>query len=226
MENYKPYTILNAAMSLDGKIASKSRDSKISSEKDLLRVHKLRSEVDAIMIGINTAINDDPLLTARYGYNAKPIRVIVDSNVRIRKDSRIVKSSKEIKTILAIAENNIDKARELEEHGIEVIAIGEHKVDLKRLLSILYSKNIKSLMLEGGGELNWSMLYNGLVDEIIISIAPLIIGGRDAITLVEGDGFTSINSCIRLHLKDVIRIDDEVIVRYNVINNINQKSFY
>lgn len=217
MESYRPYIILNAAMSLDGKIASKSKDSRISSSYDLSRLHKLRSEVDAIMVGINTVINDDPLLTARYGYDAKPTRIIIDSNARININSRIARSSREIETIIAVTEMSREKARRLEEYGIEVIPVGVDRVDLAQLVSILYERGIRRILLEGGGELNWSMLYSRLVDEIIVDIAPLIIGGKNAITLVEGEGFNSIEECIRLSLKDITRIDDEIIVRYHVI---------
>ncbi len=215
MENYKPYIILSAAMSLDGKIASRYNDAKLSSSKDLARVHKLRSKVDAIMVGINTVMLDDPLLTVRYGYNAKPIRIIIDSNAKIKKDSRIVKSANEIKTIVVVSDNA--RYDELSSYGIEVIAIGKDKVDLKGLMPILYGKGIKKILLEGGGELNWSMLNNRLVDEIIVTVESVIVGGRDAKTLVEGEGFSKIEDGIRLSLKSIDRIDDEIVLHYQVL---------
>ncbi len=216
MDACKPYVILNAAMTLDGKIASKARDSRLSSEMDRKRVHELRSKVDAIMVGINTVMIDDPLLTVRYG-SAKPARIIVDSNAIIRRDSRIVKSSKDIRTIIAISEKARDKVDDLINHGLDVIIAGKDRVDLKRLMSILYDYNIKSILLEGGGELNWSMLSNKLVDEVIVTIEPVIIGGRDAVTLVEGDGFNLIEEGIRLNLQDITRMDGEVVLRYTII---------
>ena len=215
MESCKPYIILNAAMSLDGKIASKCNDARLSSIKDLTRVHQLRSKVDAIMVGINTVMADDPLLTARYGYNAQPTRIIIDSNARIRRDSRIVKSSKEIKTIVVVSD--AAKDNNLSSYGIEVIPVGKEKVDLRGLMPILYAKGIRKVLLEGGGELNWSMLSNRLVDEVIVTVEPVIVGGRDAKTLVEGEGFAKIDNAIRLILRDISKIDDEVVLRYNII---------
>lgn len=215
MGDYKPYIILNAAMSLDGKIASRDNDAKLSSTKDLVRVHQLRSKVDAIMVGINTVMADDPLLTVRYGYNAKPIRIVIDSNAKIKRDSRIVQSANEIKTIVAVSDNAKDV--ELNTYGIEVITVGKDKVDLRGLMSILYRKGIRKILLEGGGELNWSMLSNKLVDEVIVTVEPIIVGGRDAKTLVEGEGFSKIEEGIKLNLKSIDRIDDEIILRYQVL---------
>lgn len=217
MDHYnKPYVILNASMSLDGKIASKVRDSRLSSSKDLARVHRLRSRVDAIMVGINTVIHDDPLLTVRYGYDAKPIRIIVDSNAKISKESKIVRTSKDVKTIIAIASKAKDKVNMLKDYGLDVIVSGKDKVDLKLLLANLYEKGIRSILLEGGGELNWSMLSNKLVDEVMVTIEPVIVGGRDAITLVEGEGYDLISKALRLTLEGIDRIDDEVVLRYKV----------
>lgn len=217
MESYKPYIILNAAMSLDGKIATRDNDAKLSSIQDLTRVHKLRSEVDAIMVGINTIMIDDPLLTVRYGYNSKPIRIIIDSNARIDRDSRIVKSAHQIKTIVVISEKGKHKVSELESYNLEPIVCGKDRVDLKRLLSILYKMGIRKILLEGGGELNWSMLKDGLVDEVIVTIEPLILGGRDAKTLVEGEGLAKATEGIRLSLKKLDRFDDEIILTYQVL---------
>ncbi len=218
MESYKPYVILNAAMSLDGKIASKDYDSKLSSNSDLKRVHKLRSTVDAIMVGINTVIKDDPMLTVRYDYKGNPIRIIIDSKGRIDKESRIIKSSKDIKTIIVISEIAKDRVNELNSYGVNVIISGYNKVDLKALMPILYKQGIRRILLEGGGELNWSMLKERLVDEIIVTIEPVIIGGRDAITLVEGEGFSKVSDSIKIVLKDIERVNDEIILHYHVIN--------
>ncbi len=218
MANYKPYIILNAAMSLDGKIATKEGDSRLSSEIDLMRVHKLRSKVDAIMIGINTLIKDDPMLTVRYGYKGDPIRIVIDSKGRINKESMIIKSSKALKTIIVISEIAKDRIDELNSYGVNIIISGYDRVDLRSLMPILYNQGIKSILLEGGGELNWSMLADRLVDEVIITVEPVIVGGRSAITLVEGEGFSKISDSIKLVLKEIERSNDEIILHYHVIN--------
>ncbi|GIU72319.1 MAG: diaminohydroxyphosphoribosylaminopyrimidine reductase [Candidatus Nitrosocaldaceae archaeon] len=215
MENYKPYVILNAAMSLDGKIATKTYDSKLSSEKDLTRVHYLRSKVDAIMVGINTVIRDNPLLTVRYGYNGKPIRIVIDSNARIDINSKIMRDN-DVKNIVVISEKGKDRIKELKSYA-DVIISGRDRVDLKNLMHILYARGIRKVLLEGGGELNWSMFANRLIDEVIVTIEPVIVGGRDAITLVEGEGFEKIEEGIKLSLKSIDKIDDEVILRYQVL---------
>lgn len=218
----RPYVILSAAMTLDGKIASKTGDSKISDESDLILVHKLRNEVDAIMIGINTVLVDDPILSVRYVERKRnPIRVIVDSLARTPIDSRIVKSAFEIETYLAIS-GIVDEERRslLEGFGMKMIICGDKRgVNLKALLDTLGERGIESLMLEGGSALNWGMLSKGLVDEIRLTIAPIIVGGSDATSLVSGDGFLEIENGVRLKLRDVKKVGDFLRVHYDVKND-------
>lgn len=215
---YRPYVIMNAAMTLDGKIATKSNDSKISSKLDLIRVHKLRATVDAILVGINTVLIDNPRLTARYG-GKNPVRVIVDSKSRIRLGARVMHSCKTIPTIVASSEtapkSKIARIRSL---GADVVVCGKKRVNLERLLMLLKKKGISRLLVEGGGEINWSMLRNGLVDEVMVTISPRIVGGRDAVTLVEGDGFAKIDNGIKLKLVKVRKLGNELILFYRPIN--------
>ena len=203
-------------MTVDGKIATSSGDSKISSRDDLVRVHKLRASVDAIVVGISTILADNPRLTVRLVKGKNPARVIVDSRGRIPLDSQIMRTASKIKTIVAVT----DKAPEeklmiLRNMGAEVLVISEgkkgksaavpHGVNLKLLFRRLEKIGFKKILVEGGGELNWSLLYLGLVDELTITIAPKIAGGRLATTLVEGDGFDEIAQSIRLQLKKIER---------------------
>ena len=198
MDRYRPYVILNAAMTLDGKIATAAKDSKISSMKDLKRVHNLRSKVDAILVGINTVLIDDPMLTAGHVDSKNPARVIVDSRARIRLDSKIMLSCNRVPTIIASSEKaSRAKLEKIRARGATALVIGRSKVDLAKLLSILKDSRIKRLLVEGGGEINWTMLTNGLVDELMVTIAPRIVGGRNALTLVEGGGFAKTSSGIR-----------------------------
>jgi 2,5-diamino-6-(ribosylamino)-4(3H)-pyrimidinone 5'-phosphate reductase len=216
----RPYVIINSAMSIDGKIASVSMDSRLSSMQDIARVHRLRSMVDAVMVGINTVKIDDPMLNVRYvkGKKRSPLRVIVDSNATIADmNCKIMDTCNTIPTLIAVSERaSKDRINTIISKGAKVIIIGKDMVDLKGLLHELASMNIKSVLVEGGGEVNWSLIKEGLLDELIVTVAPVILGGRDAKTLVEGEGFGSIKDALRLSLVRVKkdRRSGEVILHY------------
>jgi 2,5-diamino-6-(ribosylamino)-4(3H)-pyrimidinone 5'-phosphate reductase len=201
--------IINSAMTIDGKISSYSGDSFISSKKDLVRVHKLRSKVDAIVVGINTVIIDNPMLTIRLIKNRRiisPTRIIIDSYGRIPLNSKILKSATKIKTIIVVTKQaSRDTIEEIKKLGAHVIIIGSKLVNLKRLFKMLYDMGYKKILVEGGGELNWSCLHDGIVNELIITIAPKVLGGRNAITLVEGRGYSTISQGIKLKLSKIIK---------------------
>ena len=212
----RPWVVLNAGITLDGKIASRSRDSRISCPEDLKRVHRLRSEVDGIMVGINTALIDDPKLTAhKIEGGRNPVRIVVDSRGRIPLTAQVFKG--DAKTIIAVSKKApADKVREIEEKA-EVIVCGEDRVDLRCLMKELYARGIWKLLLEGGGTLNWGMLKEGLVDEVRVAIAPRIVGGRDAVTLVEGEGYDLISEGVRLRLKKSYPLGEDFILEYEVV---------
>ena len=212
-------------MTVDGKIATSSGDSKISSRKDLVRVHKLRASVDAIVVGISTILADNPRLTVRLVKGKNPARVIVDSRGRIPLDSQIMRTASKVKTIVAVTDKAPEeKLMELRDMGAEVLVISEgkkgrsaavpHGVNLKLLFRKLENMGLKKILVEGGGELNWSLLHLWLVDELTITIAPKIAGGRLATTLVEGDGFDEIAQSISLQLKKIERKKDGELVLY------------
>ena len=218
MVRYRPYVILNAEMTLDGKIATSSGDSAISSSKDLARVHKLRAKVDAILVGINTVLADDPMLTARNG-RKNPTRVIVDSKAKIGFATKIMRSCNIVSTIIAVSERaSKSKLKKIRSYGATVLLCGKNKVDLKKLLAMLKRRGIKRLLVEGGGEINWSALKDGLADEILVTVAPRIVGGRHAITLVEGEGVPRISDGVKLKLGKIRRIGNEVVLSYKAIN--------
>ena len=214
--NEKPYVILIAAMTLDGKIASKSGDSRISSAEDLKELHQLRSHTDAVMIGIGTELNDNPHLTVRNVKGRSPTRIVVDSSARTPPNSRILSKAGPPVIIATSKKASKDRVQELRQAGAAVISCGTKRVDLRTLLGRLRRKGIKSILLEGGGNLNWSMLANGLVDEMRITVAPLIIGGREATTLVEGGGIASTEQAIRLELTKRTSRGDEIVLNYKV----------
>jgi len=217
MVRYRPYVVLSAAISLDGKIATRSGDSQLSSKKDSRRVHKLRSGVDAILVGRKTVSVDNPLLTVRHLKGKNPTRIILDSKGTIRSDSKILKTCKKVPTIIVVSEK-ITKSNlaRLQKFPINVIQCGKNKINLKQLFRILYRKKIKKILVEGGGTTNWSLIECKLVDEIIVTVTPFIIGGKKAISLVEGKGFDSIPKSLSLKLKKIIKMNSEIVLNYTV----------
>ena len=216
MEKSRPRVILSAAMSLDGKIATKTGDSELSSKQDKVRIHKLRSKVDAILVGSNTVKRDDPLLTVRYVKGKNPLRIVLDSKATISQKSQIIRTCKKIPTIVAVSKKasrqNISK---LKKHPLEIMVIGEKRVNIKSLLKSLSKKKIKTLLVEGGGTINWEFIKLGLVDELIVTITPYLIGGQNAITLVEGEGFSHIHKSTKLKLKKISQIGNEIVLHYS-----------
>ena len=207
-------------MTIDGKIATNRGDSTISSKQDLRRLHRLRSSVDAIVIGISTVIVDNPRLTVRLvkRCGTTPVRIIVDSTGRIPLDSKILKSASKINTIVAVTSKASDKRIDkIKSAGAMVIVAGTRTVDLKELFYILRKMGFNKILVEGGGELNWSVLQLGIVNELMVTVAPRIVGGRTATTLVEGNGYTRITEGIKMELIKISRQNNgEVILYYKL----------
>ena len=220
----KPYVILNAAMTLDGKIATKTGSSNISGKKDLERVHELRKECDAIMVGIGTVLADDPRLTVHKidaSSNDNPIRIVVDSKCRTPIAARI--TNKDAKTIIAAANEYkydfivSDRYEAFKKRGVNFFFSGDKKVDLKALMNYLHEEGINKLMLEGGSTLNFSMIKAGLIDEIRICVAPMVVGGKDSKTFFDGEGFDLMDEAVKLKLSDSYQLDDDLILHYKVL---------
>jgi 2,5-diamino-6-(ribosylamino)-4(3H)-pyrimidinone 5'-phosphate reductase len=214
------YVILNAAMSIDGKISTRRNDSSFSSRKDWIRVHKLRSSVDGIVVGISTVLEDNPMLNVRY-YSKRtkdPVRIIIDSKARIPLNSRIIKSSKKIQTIVCTTHNaSTRKISLLKKAGVLVLFSGKRKVNIKNLFQQLENIGLKRILVEGGGEINWSVLKIGLANELIVTISPVVIGGRNAKTLVEGEGISNITNGIKLKLsRTLINDKNEIVLFYKL----------
>jgi len=215
----KPYVILSAAMSLDGKIATRDGDSAFSDEEDWKRVHRLRSQVDAIMVGIGTILHDDSKLTSKAGKN--PIRVVVDSRARTPPNARVITVKPEVETIIAVTSRAPpERTSNLEKAGAKVLVCGDgERVDLKILMEKLYDMGVRSLMLEGGGNLNWGMLSKGLVDEIRVAVSPVMVGGKDAVTLVEGEGFSRVEEGVKLELVNTEKVGKCLVLTYKTLKN-------
>lgn len=216
-ENKKPYVILSTAMTIDGKIASKTGDPELSDEQDWREVHELRTQVDAIMVGKGTILKDDPKLHIKFHEHEGYRRIVVDSTLSIPIDSQIITYQPDVyPTIVCTTENISEETiKEFESKNVKIIKAGTGKqVDVKKLLSLLHEIGIKSILLEGGGTLNWSFVEKDLIDEIRLTIAPWIVGGQDAISLVEGKGFEKMIQGPRYKLMDVNRRGDYVVLTY------------
>jgi len=212
MEKSRPYVILSAAISIDGKIATRTGRSNLSSKKDLVRVHTLRKSVDAILIGKNTVKVDNPSLTVRHVKGKNPIRVILDPTGSLSTESKVIKTAKKTPTILVVSENASRNVENLVAKGAQVIRCGKKKINIKKLLQILGKRGIKRIVVEGGGTTNWYFFKEKLVDEIIITVTPYVLGGSTAISLVEGIGFANISNSFKL--KKIKKIQNELVLHY------------
>ena len=215
MERSRPYVILSAAITLDGKLSIKNKRTKLSSKADKMRVHKLRSQVDAIVIGRNTVRLDDPLLTVRHTKGKNPIRIILDSLGTIKPDSKIIRTCNRIQTIIVVSESiSRRNLLRLNKFPLEIITCGKTTVNVPKMLRILSKKGIKKIVLEGGGTLNWTFIKQNLIDEAIITVTPYILGGKNSISLVEGTGFKHFSLSKKLVLKKIQKNKNELVLFY------------
>ncbi|MFB0561040.1 MAG: 2,5-diamino-6-(ribosylamino)-4(3H)-pyrimidinone 5'-phosphate reductase [Candidatus Lokiarchaeia archaeon] len=220
----KPYVILSAAMSLDGKIATRGGDSAFSDKEDWKRVHKLRSQVDAIMVGINTILLDDSKLTSKEGKS--PMRVVVDSKARTPSNARVITVRPEVETIIAVTSRAPrERTSNLQNSGAKILVCGDgEQVDLEILMEKLYDLGVRNLMLEGGGNLNWGMLSKGLVDEIRVAISPVIVGGTEAVTIVEGEGFNRVSEGVNLEQVSSENVGKCLVLTYRVLRDAEREN--
>lgn len=214
----RPYVIIKVAMSLDGKIATSTGNSKwISSEESRLLVHKLRDEVDAILVGVNTIIRDDPSLTTRLPNSSgkDPIRIIVDSKARTPLNAKVLHQSSDAKTIIAVTDQLSEgDVKHIRPYADVIFAKSKDgKVDLEDLMKKLGQMEITSVMIEGGAEINWSAVESGIVDEVMFFIAPKLIGGANAKGPIGGQGFQTIEESIKLRDIVVTRVGQDILVR-------------
>jgi len=242
----RPYVIMKTAMTLDGKIAAHSGDSKwVTNEESRKMVHELRSELAGVIVGIGTVLADDPMLTCRLeGNHHQPVRVVVDSNLRIPVDSQLVKTANEYRTIVACrhfdrseAERSeveksslnvnkqkgfLDSLQTLEMRGLEVIhcASKDGHVDINDLMAQLGAQGIDSLLLEGGGMLNAAFLEAGCVDEVWAFIAPKIIGGEGAKTPVSGKGIDKMSEAINIQDIDIQNINGDILIKGKICSRV------
>jgi len=189
-----PFVTLKMAMSLDGKVATKTGDSRwITGKESREFVHRLRHQHDALMVGIGTVLADNPRLTTRLpeGGGKDPLRVVVDTRGRLPLEARILHLDSNAPTLVAVGESApVEKVDALKKAGarVEVLPEESGRVSLRALLELLGKQEITSVLVEGGGEINYSLISAGLVDKFYFFIAPKVIGGRTAPTPVMGEG--------------------------------------
>jgi 2,5-diamino-6-(ribosylamino)-4(3H)-pyrimidinone 5'-phosphate reductase len=217
---------VNAAVSADGKLSSRRREQiAISGPADFDRVDRIRAAADAVLVGVGTVLADDPHLTLdeedrrvrrlQNGRSGNPARVVADSRARTPTDARILDDEAETYVLVSEAAPEADVA-DLRAAGAEVVTAGTERVDLSAAFDDLESSGVDRLMVEGGGEIIFSLFDANLADELTLFVGSLVVGGRDAPTLADGEGFVAPEEFPELELTDVARIDDGVLLSYDV----------
>lgn len=216
----KPYVTLKYAMSLDGKTATYTGSSQwITGSTARAHVHKLRNDYTAIMVGSETVLSDNPMLNCRLPQGGvDPIRIVCDSRLRIPLNSNLVKTAGSISTIIATCSDNGEKIAQLQDAGCQVLKLsskGEH-IDLSQLIAELGKMSIDSLLVEGGGTLNWALMEAGLVNSIKCYLGAKVIGGSLSKSPIAGLGFETVDYGPKLEIKKVELFQDDVLIEAEV----------
>ena len=211
MARSRPEVTVCAAASIDGRIASRSGDSRLSSSEDLDRLHALRARSDAVMVGANTVRSDDPLLTVRRARGRNPLRVVVDSAGAVPARSRLLRTASESPVLVAVSRAAPARA-EARLAPAEVVRVGARRVDLRKLLANLQGRGVRSVLAEGGGQLNWELVRLGLCDTLLLTVCPTVLG--DGTSLAQGRGAARVASAPRMSLASARKRGDEVVLRY------------
>ncbi len=221
-----PFVLMKYAMTLDGKIATRTGHSQwISGEESRARVQQTRNALKGIMVGIGTILNDDPRLTCRMDGGRNPIRIICDSKLRIPLSSNVVSTAKEVSTIVATVEPHAEYNRfwkeqkaELEASGVEVLVVKERdgRLDLRDLMIKLGEKQIDGILLEGGSTLNYAALQEGIVNRIEAYVAPKIFGGAGFYTPVGGEGVELATEALNCKLISTEQIGQDILLTYEI----------
>ena len=213
---------VNAAVSADGKLSTRRREQvRISGDEDFARVDRIRGESDAVLVGVGTVLADDPSLVRfdrdrreTVGKTGVPTRVVADSRARTPPDAAILAGDAPT-TVLVSEAAPEERLTGLRDAGARLVVAGEERVDLPAALAELESSGVADLMVEGGGELAFSVFDAELADELTLYVGSLILGGRDAPTIADGGGFVD-GAFPRLSLEDVERLDDGVVLGWSV----------
>ncbi len=213
-------TVIFSQISIDGKLTLGAGNSSkdlfdMFSTEDIRYIHKFRGSMDGIMVGRKTIETDNPFLTNRFEQDRNPVRIVPTTTMDIELYSNIFKDEK--KTIIVTTENCADdeKVEAIRKMNKDCIICGKDTVDFKELFRRLESMHsIHSIMVEGGGQLNWNLIKEGLIDEIVLMQMPVIIGGANNITLVDGDGYTNLPELKRYELQEVKPKQNYTLLRY------------
>ncbi|MCL7414785.1 MAG: 2,5-diamino-6-(ribosylamino)-4(3H)-pyrimidinone 5'-phosphate reductase [ANME-2 cluster archaeon] len=227
----RPHITINAAMSADGKISTHKRiQVRISGDDDFIRVDTMRANADAVMVGIGTMLADNPSLTVKSGElrskrkkrsgSGDPARIVVDSMARTPLDADIFKKGEGERIIAVCEKAPKGRIEALQHRGARILTAGDQQVDLAGLMSELKALGFDTLMVEGGATLNWSLISQGLVDEIYTYIGAMVLGGEDAPTLVDGTGFGDNTDAVGLELMSVERMDDGVLIQWHIVESV------
>ena len=220
-----PFVTIKAAESLDGKIATRTMDSRwITSDSSRDYSHNLRSEMDAVLVGVNTIMRDNPILVSRR--NKSPLKIVLDSNLRVPENAKIFSKESPSLNIVAILKKSLKdphifkKVERFSKRGILIVACPgkNNRIDLEWLLKELAELEISRLLVEGGGDTISGFLEEGLADRVLFFIAPKIIGGRSAITSVEGKGAEKISQAINLKDVKVEMIGPDILVSGYIVS--------
>lgn len=210
----RPFVVVNCAASVDGKLAlPHGKQTRISSEDDMAFVHRLRNWADAIIVGIGTVLMDDPKLTVKKRYVEEPslpLRVVVDSKCRVPPTAQILRG--EAPTLIATCRGHASQIR-----GAEVVEFGEERVNLSHLLDYLWEKGVAKVLVEGGGTLISSFIRQGLVDEFLIFVGDMLIGGEGP-TPMMGEGASDLAGVVRLERYGVFEMEGGVRLHYRVLH--------
>ena len=211
----EPFIILKIAATLDGKVATQNGESKwITGEASRRLVHQLRNQVDGILVGIGTVLKDDPMLTARTKGGRDPYRIILDSRLRIPEKAKVIDQNPE-KTILAITElAPKDRMERFEKRGVRVLALDsmDGKVNLRSLLSRLGEMEMLSLLVEGGSEVNGSFLNEGLIDKVLLFLAPKFLGGSQSPGIFGGKGMARLEEALSLNQLKIKKVGEDILL--------------
>ena len=214
----RPHVIVNCAMSADGKVALPNRKQlRISSDEDIERMYKLRNECNAVLVGIGAVLSDDPKLTVndRYVENPKqPLRIVLDSKCRTPEDALVLN---DVAKTLIVTSEKCDKKFGNNVEVIECKTDEKGFIDLEILLELLYTRGIKTLMVEGGSTVIWNFLKQRLVDDLYVYVGPMIIGGKNTPTLSDGDGIKGIGELISLEIANINRLGPGILIHYKMI---------
>ncbi len=210
-----PFVTLKVAQTLDGKTATASGESKwITGDEARVEGHRLRDGNDAILVGINTVLRDDPSLTARIPSGRDPVRIIVDSTLRVPLNAKIIRQRSSASTIIATISSSKARTRNLQDAGAEVLLVksAAGRVDLRDLMKKLGDRGIMSVLIEGGSEIHASAIEAGIADKIAVFIAPMLMTGRDSLCSIGGISPARLSQAVRLHNVSVRSIGQDFLV--------------